>query len=265
MGAHQHWRETGPVTDRTMKSVFGFEVDQTTEMDLLKDQLDQAGDVICEQLVEPDVACQIYDAQVTTDGEHSCLGCNLNEAVHQLGYFLEADLTPASQLTRIQLALGLVNVLWERLSDVCSTLEFPESLWKANEEKFKTFKKARCWTNFMKHPGFFGLGIHHPLYVVEGGGADEARMADGKQRRGGQEWVLIDTQFVRDHWQNGDGEKLGQKLKEPFTACVVLPDMSEMVPSLCEEFTGFVDRMGEPTWVELASRHVLTEMPCDWS
>lgn len=250
-----------------MKAVFGFEVEEALEIALLGQQMDDAAAVIVERLVLPDVACRLYDAHVTSEGEHSCLGCNLHEAVHELGNFLLADIAPASQLTRFQLTLALINTVWERVRDVCESLQVPPALWRDNDEKCRSFKTARWWTNFMKHPGFFGLGIHHPIYVVEGGsGANEAHFANGKRSRsGGQEWVLIDTQFVKEHWHDErGGPALRARLREPFTACVVLPDVRALAPLLCDEFIDFVGRMEEPTWVELARHHVLAEIPCDW-
>jgi hypothetical protein len=262
-----HPWENRPVAMRTMKAVFGFEVDDAVESDLLRLQMDDAAAVVNDRLVLPSVACRLYDAHVASEGEHSCLGCNLNEAVHELGNFLLADIAPASQLTRFQLTLALVNTVWERVRDVCETLQVPPSLWLDNDEKFRSFKTARWWTNFMKHPGFFGLGIHHPIYVVEGGsGAAGADLVYGKRSRsGGREWVLIDTQSVKEHWSDDRaGTALRAHLREPFTACVVLPDVGALIPLLCDEFIEFVSRMEEPTWVELARRHVLAEMPCDW-
>jgi hypothetical protein len=147
-----------------MKGTFGFEVDDQVEMGLLRQQMDDAAAVIVARLVVPNVACRLYDAQITSEDEHSCLGCNLNEAVHELGNFLLVDIAPASQLTRLHLALALINSLWERVRDVCESLQVPQALWSDNDEKFRSFKAARWWTNFMKHPGFFGLGIHHPIY-----------------------------------------------------------------------------------------------------
>lgn len=160
-----------------------------------------------------------------------------------------------------------MNTVWERISDVCKTLEVPSKLWRANEERFRSFKTARRWANFMKHPGFFGLGIHHPIYVAGGRpGAEAALLAHGKGARSGpNEWVLIDSAFVNEHWsEDQSGRALRVQLREPFTACVVLPDLSELAPSPCDEFIYFVERMKEPTWVDLAREHVLAEMPCDW-
>lgn len=135
-----------------MKRVFGFEIDDDVEMDLLRQQLDLGGAIITERLVDADVACEFYDAHVTSDAEHSFLGCNLNEAIHELGNFLQADVAPASQRTRLHLTVDLVNTVWERITDVCKTLEVPSKLWCANEDKFRSFKTARRWANFMKHP-----------------------------------------------------------------------------------------------------------------
>jgi hypothetical protein len=103
--------------------------------------------------------------------------------------------------------------------------------------------------------------------VVEGGSAaSEAHLSYGKRSRsGGEEWILIDTQFVKDHWSNDrEGAALRARLREPFTACVILPDFRALAASLCDEFIEFVGRMEEPTWIELARRHVIADVPCDW-
>ena len=159
-----------------------------------------------------------------------------------------------------------MNVVWERISDVSATLEIPEQLWRKDTTKYATFKTARKWANFMKHPGFFGLGVHHPLYVAGGSQAAKvARETDDKRPTGATEWVLIDTDFVAEHWSGDTARpKLEQTLRGSCTACVVLPDVKTMAPELNTEFAGFVERMKEPTWVELARRHAVAELPCDW-
>jgi hypothetical protein len=266
-----------------MKQVFGFEVDRNGELAVVGAQLDAAALTITKALVDPAVACRIYEAHVVKPHEHSCLGCNLQESVNELGTFLAAQLPPSiGPLVRLHLALELVNVVWERIRDVCITLEVPRRLWSANDARFASFKVARRWANFMKHPGFFGIGIHHPVYVTDGSrAADEAIRADGNRSNSQpREWVLIDLQFVRDNWavdpsgsepERSEKSKGAEKFKglratlaEPFTACVVLPNMDTLAVGICQEFTEFVDRMTEPTWVELARDHALAVAPCDW-
>ena len=50
------------MTKRTMKAVFGFEIDQDVEMELPREQLDTAARVIVERLVDANVACARRDA-----------------------------------------------------------------------------------------------------------------------------------------------------------------------------------------------------------
>jgi hypothetical protein len=250
-----------------MLDVFGFEVDQSAELSIVTDQLEVAAHVLWAELAETDLACLIFDAHVTSELEHSCLGCNLNEAVHDLTEFLRADIPDVSPRLRLHLALDLVNVVWERITNVCETLKVPEQLWRGNERQFQTFKLARRWANFMKHPGFFGLGIHHPIYVADG--SPTAKLATDAQLKrvvsSQEEWVLISDNFVEEHWSDDHtGAKLRARLRQPFTACVILPDLGLMALGLCAEFAGFVERMREPTWVELAREHAVTELPCDW-
>ena len=253
--------------NRTLEQVFGFQVDRNAELGIVAAQLNAASVTICRELVETAIACRIYDAHVTAPDEHSCLGCNLHEANSELGAFLAAELPSVSPLTRLHLTLNLINVVWERISDVCTALEFPKGLWSDNDGMFRSFKVTRRWANFMKHPGFFGVGIHHPIFVAGGSSAaDQALLADGKRSKSDpREWILIDSQFVKEHWSaSPDGSKLRAKLAEPFTACVILPNLEELAPLICSEFADFVKRMTEPTWVELARKHSIADATCDW-
>jgi len=252
---------------RTIKDVFGFTLDRDAEFNTVCTQLREAGVVIDDCLAQTNVACGLYDVHVSSDEEHSCLGCNLNECVHELAYFLMLDVQQDQALTHLHLALHLVNTMWERVSDVCKAVELPKKLWAEGEQNFPSFKTARAWTNFLKHPGFFGMGIHHPIYVVEGGAAASlaTHAATVRSSSADPEWVLIDTAFVRKYWsRDHTGEKATKELEKPFTACVVLPNMVTLAQGVCVEFRGFVTRMKEPTWVETSRPICLTEMPCDW-
>jgi hypothetical protein len=255
------------MSHRTMMDVFGFRVDRQVEMDAVRAQIADAATEIRTRLAAPDLACEIYDAHVRSDDEHSCLGCNLNDSVHELADFLACDVDTANALTHLHLSLHLVNTLWERISDVCEAIDLPKTLWRDGEQNFPSFKTARSWANFLKHPGFFGMGIHHPIVVAAGGAAArDAGHADAIRSSSEEpEWVLIDTDFVRAYWsRDHTGNSVKEKLERPFTACVLLPNLAELSKGVCREFETFIHRMQEPTWVEQARKFALFETPCDW-
>lgn len=263
--AQQGCIETDPAP-RTMKSVFGFEVDESEQSDIISAQLDAAGAQIMGDLALPAVACGIFDAHLATPDDHSCLGCNLQVAVQDLAEFLLEQLPGAAPRVRLHLSLELVNVLWERISDVCKSLQVPVSLWSGDEREFAAFKRARAWSNFMKHPGFFGLGIHHPIYLADDTqAATDARRAHRKRGRTDRAWALIDEEFVKANWSaDHTGETAARELRPSFTACVILPNMESLSVDLIAEFHRFVNRMQEPTWVELARKFAITTGTFDW-
>lgn len=252
---------------RSLKDVFGFSPDLAAEEEAMRRQLVQAGEEIARRLAWTRLACDLYDAHVSSPDEHSCLGCNLNDSVQELAAFLADDTGAVGAMTRFSMYLYLVNILWERIVDVCETVNLPPELWRDGAHLFPSFKTARAWANFAKHPGFFGMGIHHPVFLVaDGPGTQDAIHADTIRSRSAEpEWVLIDTAFVKEYW-SGDhtGREARSKLSAPFTACVLFPSPFELSRGICSEFESFVRRMTEPTWVEQARRFALCEVPCVW-
>lgn len=252
---------------RSIDDVFGFDVDLAAEREQVASEVAAAGVLINDRLVDPRVACQIYDAHIAGADDHSCLGCNLQVSVAELGDFLAIPTTEANAITHLHLALHLINTLWERISDVCQTIELPKGQWSEGDQNFPNFKLARAWTNFLKHPGFFGMGIHHPIYVAGGGttAATASHADDIRARSAPPEWVLIDASFVRLHWRTDQtGQSARKALAGPFTACVLLPDMVALAEGIADEFEGFVEQMTEPTWVRIAGEFAVYTAPCTW-
>lgn len=249
----------------TRKEMFGFESDDADTTTVLADAMAQASADWMRFISTPQVSCSIYEA-TTSDEEHSCVACNLDDATQDICEFLQASRHMPNQRLAFGIHLGLVNGLWERMRDVFETIEVPAKMWRDNASKYASFKAARAWANFVKHPGFFAYGLHHPIFIVEDSTAGLAAAAAAAKQTKDSRWCLIDTAFVRKNWTDVTGHKAQKALEGYVTAAVLLPSPAALTQTLCKEYTQFTRQICDnPDYVELLA-HVSTaqDVPCFW-
>lgn len=249
----------------TRKEMFGFESDDADTAQVLADGMARASADWMKFISTPQVSCDIYDA-TTTDEEHNCVACNLDDATQDICEFLRMSRHLSNQRLGFGIHLGLINSLWERMRDVFETIDVPTKMWNDNASRYASFKAARAWANFMKHPGFFAYGLHHPIYVVEDSTAGLAAATAAAKKAKDSRWCLIDTDFVRTNWTDTTGQKARKALQGCVTAAVLLPDPAILTQELCEEYSQFTRQICDnPDYVELlASASTARDVPCFW-
>ena len=219
-----------------------------------------------QRISDPALSCDIYE-YAAKDDEHNCVGCSLNEATWNITSYLVASphLSPNSVL-QANIYFNLMNGLWERMRDVFKVVDAPKKMWDDNASKYAAFKDTRGWANFTKHPGFFALGLHHPIFVAEGTTAGSAAAAENKKAKPDQQWVLIDSTFVNEHWKSPGGESAKKAIGDVVTACVLLPDFDALMSRLCDDYEAFVRQIRDNAdYIEML-REVSTtkDIPCFW-
>ncbi|MEM9200724.1 MAG: hypothetical protein AAGC53_03655 [Actinomycetota bacterium] len=255
--------------------MFGFDSDDAELLQTIGSGLNRASAAWSRQVTDEEISCDIYH-QAADSHEHNCVGCNLADAAQDITDYLQAAPSIGQHATKVELArisvlqlhlyLELVNSLWERMRDVFRTIGVPNSMWDEHDQKYAAFKQARSWTNFLKHPGFFGYGLHHPIYVAEGTSSAVAALEARDKQPKPLRWTLIDSELVKRHWKRPDGSDAKKKLNGSVTACVLLPDPGDLGERLANEYEGFVAQIcRNPDYVEiLRSYSTDASVPCFW-
>lgn len=169
--------------------------------------------------------CTLHKDLESSQMDHSCLGCNLNDitiyARTQLEQAIPMDSVNGMYM---QIIIGLYLVV-ERIDTILNLINLDADY---REEKFKTLRRIRKWTNFIKHPKSFIL-VHHPVATYEGCKFNKDLLKNYK--------VKIGESFIAKYYSNNDkNEELLKTLRKNESVIIIYPNITNLI-------TGFVKEM----------------------
>lgn len=203
------------------------------------DQLTRAQARFSERVIDADLSCSVFDATISGDDEHNCVGCNLQVRCDRVHWFLTSGREGWEPEASVEYLMWQLNALYECVRDICNLVDAP-AYWREDERTFGAFVVVRAWANFFKHPGVVTHSIHHPRYSFEGTpAAHAARRVVGKQSRNERKIALIDTDLVRKEWTKDQPDT--KRLNGATSAFVILPNLPELMDSVADNYKAFVD------------------------
>jgi hypothetical protein len=181
--------------------------------------------------------CRIYDAYKNDDdSNHICLGCNFDELTAHIRDFLTAvgagNVQFSLEHSYCHFSL-MVNMLWERITDVFDMLSVPEGY---RCRHFESFIRMRRWANFFKHPKEFGWLVHHPRYFFTGSVEAVEACAPGSA------YKIIDDAFVKKYFSADRCKGLASEFTGVEDRVVVLlPEVGQVAAEIGDCLTKFVE------------------------
>jgi len=169
--------------------------------------------------------CTLHKDLESNEMDHSCLGCNLND----ITIYARTQLEQAISMDNVngmymQIIIGLYLVV-ERIDTILNLIKLDEEY---RDENFKTLRKIRKWTNFIKHPKSFIL-VHHPVATYEGCKFNSGLLKNYK--------VKIGESFIAKYYSNNDkNEELLKTLQKNESVIIIYPNITKLI-------SGFVDEM----------------------
>jgi len=199
------------------------EIEDSALLALTQEQFESAHHIFYERVQSGQLMCSIYDVFAEPGSpNHNCLGCNFDEMTDQISKFLYAcTLKPGLFLPQQSFAIYamLLNVVWERISDIFAIISLPEGYLV---RYFGAFISARRWANFFKHPKAFAWMVHHPEYTFEGTEHSKAFLNDPA-------YLRIDDEFVKAYYASEKPKGLtGQFQGKENRVVVILPNLKTL-------------------------------------
>lgn len=190
-----------------------------TAMDIDKfalEQFQKADELFKGRIQNEQLMCKIFSSYAgPEDANHNCLGCNFNELTGEVSsYLFISGQTMFSLSHSLAVYVFLLNVIWERMSDVFNIVSLPEGYLVKH---YGTLIRARRWANFFKHPKEFGWLVHHPVYTICGSNHHKA------------DHVYINEEFIKKYYARDGAKGLSQEFQgKERKVIVVLPDIVEL-------------------------------------
>lgn len=143
------------------------------------------------------VVCQLIGTLQVGPVDHSCVPCNLGNALDEIHTFLQVATGDSASFTADQsmsILLSALNRFIEMVDDLLKMLSVPESA--RNQHFANHWKRIRSWANFVKHPSQFSWLVHHPRVAF-----------DGDTSEGAETCYTIDSKFVVDYFRDPTAKK----------------------------------------------------------
>lgn len=167
------------------------------------------------------VVCKLIETLKINHVDHSCVPCNLGNALDEIHKFLQvaaegnANFPVDQSMSILLLAL---NRFVEMVDDLLKMLSVPES---ARIQFFvNRWKRIRSWANFVKHPGQFAWLVHHPRIAFDG---DDLQNSD--------KCFEVDSKFVAEYFRDPNTKKGLTPIlqKHGKNICVRYPQPKDLV------------------------------------
>lgn len=212
------------------------EVENQELRTLVKEQFETAHRIFYDRIQGDQLMCSIYDVFNEPDSpDHNCLGCNFDEITDQISKFLfTCASNPNLFLPQQSFAIYamLLNVVWERISDVFEIISLPEGY---RVRYFGVLIGIRRWANFFKHPKAFAWMVHHPEYTFEGAEFDKALLTDPS-------WLKVDSEFLKRYYASEKSRGLTKEFEgRENKVVVVLSDLETLTVQVCDCLDKFIE------------------------
>ena len=181
---------------------------------------------------------------------HNCIGCNLNDTTKHISLVLDVAASNVQEFSPNDLLFMYVlplNSCYERIEDILQIVGVVQSV---RERYFSSFKIARKWANFFKHPKAFGWLAHHPHFTIENS-EDHLDLL-----KTSQDFVFVENSFL-DEFYSSSAEKNTHKLKCRLKdmgdrVVVVMPNVHTLTSDICSSIEKFASILLEnPLYYEL--------------
>ncbi len=221
---------------------------------LIQDQFKASKTEFDSRIRRTDLMCRItrkYSGEWGTPC-HNCIGCNLNDATNNISLVLDVAASNVQEFPPNDL-FGLyvlpLNSCYERIEDILQIVGVVQSV---RERYFSSFKIARRWANFFKHPKAFGWLAHHPHFTIESSDDHAELLANAN------DFVFVENEFLETFYSSSaekNAHKLKGRLKDKGDkVVVVMPNVQKLTLEICGSIEKFVSiLLDNPLYCELLS------------
>lgn len=173
---------------------------------------------------------------LSTENDHNCIPCNVDEKVKLPFRYLKNRKNTAKAPEDFIMYLVSMQPAIATIEEVYDKIIKPLSNHKTFHDYFDTMPQLKKWINFIKHPKHFVAMSHHPIYNFTNSGVVSPKVD-----------LTIDYNFVKEYYTkegNKNGEDLRTKLyKELYdkkSMLIVYPNALDITNGFCDDVMKFM-------------------------